>query len=66
MTDFSPDSEDSFKSVELKNVLTLISILVNTELEMKSVIKQQFNQQAMNFNETVAFLHALGLSLIHI
>ena len=60
MTDFSPDSEDSFKSVELKNVLTLISILVNTELEMKSVIKQQFNQQAMNFNETVAFLHALG------
>ena len=60
MSDFSPGSENSFESVNLKNILTLISVLVSTELGLKSVIKQRFNQQATSFDETVAFLHTVG------
>jgi hypothetical protein len=60
MIDSLPNSNNSFESIDLKNVLILISVLVDIDLKMKSVIRQRFNQQATNFDETVSFLQTLG------
>jgi len=60
MSDSSKHNENSFESIDLKNILILISVLVETDLGMKSVIKQRFNQQAANFDKTLSFLHTLG------
>lgn len=61
MSDFSSHSDSVFDSIQLKNILSLISVLMDIDFGMKSVVQQRFNQEAMNFNETLSFLNTLGV-----
>ena len=61
MSDSSRQSNSVFDSIQLKNILSLISVLMDIDLGMKSVVQQRFNQEAMNFNETLSFLDTLGV-----
>ena len=61
MNDSLPYRENTFEYVELKNILNLISVLFDTNLEMKSIVRKRFNQEATNFNKTVSFLNTLGV-----
>lgn len=61
MNDSLPLNENIFESVKINNILILISVLVDTDLWMKSIIRQRFNQEATYFNNTLTFLHKLGV-----
>jgi len=59
MKDSSP--KNNFESINLKNVLTLISVINDFDLGMKSIIEERFNQQGTNFDKTASFLEAIGV-----
>ena len=61
MSGSSRQSDSVFDSSQLKNSLSLISVLMDIDLVIKSVIQQRFNQEAMNFDETLSFLQTLGI-----
>jgi len=59
MNDSSTHSK--FEFINLKNVLTLISVIKDSDLGLKSVIEHRFNQQATNFDKTSIFLETIGI-----
>ena len=50
-----------FESINLKNILVLISVIRDFDLGIKSVIEHRFNQQATQFNKTATFLETIGI-----
>jgi hypothetical protein len=60
MKDYLTNSKKAFESLQLRNIMHLLSVVRETRLTTKPLVKKRYTEQATDFDATLSFLIEIG------
>lgn len=60
MKDYSANSKNAFESLQLRNIMHLLSVISEAKLTTKPLVKKRYSEQATDFDATLSFLFEIG------
>ena len=60
MKDYLTNSKKAFESLQLRNIMHLLSVVRETRLTTKPLVEKRYNEQATDFDATLSFLFEIA------
>jgi len=61
MKDYLANSKNAFEPLQLRNIMHLLSVVRETRLTTKPLVKKRYSEQATDFDATLSFLFEIGV-----
>ena len=61
MKDYLAKSKNAFEPLQLRNIMHLLSVVRETRLTTKPLVKKRYSEQATDFDATLSFLFEIGV-----